>query len=393
MKPQTQFDFALPTHSDALVDARILRHLEVGIKFGTARAIGVSQNGLSSINDRRTAENFNLWAKRSSLNRPAGRSFMRSLLHGIILIELNSKMLVRLIRTKPSVIVCNDWYVLPSSVAARVILGSTLIYDAHELESQTTGLSSLQSKIIRNLERWSWRWIDSFVTVSNSILRWYTSEYGEKGGTVILNSPVLSEGTREQEETTDLRTKFQIPHDHQIYVYVGIMGEGRGIDPMLEAFGQTRAKASLVFLGWGSDFWESKIRSAAKNCGNIHIHPPVPHTEVVSVVSGADVGICLIEDVSLSDRFCIPNKLLEYAFSGLPVIASSLPEIKTIVEDYGLGICIANNADELLHVLEQEQSEWYSESARGNISELGWEAQIQKLSQLFSNSLKHTRKR
>lgn len=393
MKPQTQFDFILPTHSDALFDARILRHLEVGIKFGTARAIGVSQNGLSSINDKRTAENFNVWARRTSLNRPAGRSFMRSLWHGIILIELNSKMLVRLIRTKPSVIVCNDWYVLPSSVAARVILGSMLIYDAHELESQTTGLSSLQSKIIRNLERWSWRWIDSFVTVSNSILRWYTSEYGEKSGTVILNSPVLSDGTREPEETTDLRTKFQIPHDHQIYIYVGIMGEGRGLEPMLEAFGQARAKASLVFLGWGSDFWESKIRSAAKRCGNIHIHPPVPHTEVVGVVSGADAGICLIEDVSLSDRFCIPNKLLEYAFSGLPVIASSLPEIKTIVEDYGLGICIANNADELLYVLEQEQSEWYSESARGNISELGWEAQSQKLSQLFSNSLQHTRKR
>ena len=35
----------------------------------------------------------------------------------------------------------------------------------------------------------------------------------------------------------------------------------------------------------------------------------------------------------------MPNKLFEYAFAGLPVIASDFPDIKFLVEKYDLGVC------------------------------------------------------
>ena len=58
----------------------------------------------------------------------------------------------------------------------------------------------------------------------------------------------------------------------------------------------------------------------------------------MEIVRSADYGLCFIEDVSLSDFYCLPNKLFEYAFAGVYVLASDFPEISDVVKRYRLGI-------------------------------------------------------
>ena len=37
--------------------------------------------------------------------------------------------------------------------------------------------------------------------------------------------------------------------------------------------------------------------------------------KLTNLIKEADVGLCLVENVSLSDYYCLPNKLFEYAFA------------------------------------------------------------------------------
>ena len=68
---------------------------------------------------------------------------------------------------------------------------------------------------------------------------------------------------------------------------------------------------------------------------------------MVSYLEQCDYGLCLIEDVSLSDQLSMPNKLFEYMQAGLPVVASDLPEIASTVRDTGIGILVDISLDDL----------------------------------------------
>ena len=68
-------------------------------------------------------------------------------------------------------------------------------------------------------------------------------------------------------------------------------------------------------MGWG--ILETMIKKYSQDNKNIHVHAPVDHSEVVPLVSECDFGICNVENISLSDYLCLPNKLFEYCFAGL----------------------------------------------------------------------------
>jgi len=57
----------------------------------------------------------------------------------------------------------------------------------------------------------------------------------------------------------------------------------------------------------------------------------------------ADFGIAMIEDSCLSYRYCLPNKLFEYMMAEIPVIVSSLYEMKRLVEDNNIGVVAEEN--------------------------------------------------
>ena len=86
--------------------------------------------------------------------------------------------------------------------------------------------------------------------------------------------------------------------------------------------------------------------SYSANYKNIHFHPLVPHHEVVNLIKSSDVGICFIENVSLSDYFCLPNKLFEYLFAGLNILGSNIPEIVKFITTNKVGtVCDLNPND------------------------------------------------
>jgi glycosyltransferase involved in cell wall biosynthesis len=234
---------------------------------------------------------------------------------------------------------------------------------------------------IERLERFVWPSIDYLITVSPSIEHWYHDNIGPKPSAVILNSPVLSSASESDATVADgsyFRKKYGLSDSTNVYIYIGMLSVGRGIEIILDAFGATETKSAVVFLGYGN--YRERIERQGQISKNIFVHDRVPHGQVVSLARNADFGLCLIENVSLSDYFCIPNKLLEYAFSGIPVVASKLPEIQRVVEEYKLGQCFDNSVEQLMQVLRMNEKDPVTRSLSGkDLFPLSWEAQAEKL--------------
>jgi glycosyltransferase involved in cell wall biosynthesis len=308
--------------------------------------------------------------------------------HLIVAVEMMVRILIQGLKVRTDVVHCHDTPVLLVGVLLKHCFKARLVYDAHELESNKNGQSPWIARLTLWAERLAWSSIDHFVSVSTSIIEWYGVHLGPKRSSLILNSPLLSATSGMVRSGIDkprhFHQKFCIPADAKVFLYLGLLVPGRGIDQMLEAFSGKNAKSHLVFMGYG-DLAE-KIESVTRTVGNIHLHPPVPHEDVVSLSRSADVGLCIIENVSLSDYYCLPNKLFEYAFAGIPVLASSFPDITQVVEQYGLGECCLVDSDAIAAAIERIETD-STESRPGNLYELGWQNQSRRLQQAYLSLL------
>jgi glycosyltransferase involved in cell wall biosynthesis len=272
--------------------------------------------------------------------------------------------------------------VLLSGVFSKLIFKSYFIYDAHELESNKAGQSHALSLATIIIEKIAWPYVDHFISVSQSIINWYQEKFSIKPHTLILNSPVVDfKAPRIDIEFNQyLRKKYNIPVNELVYIYVGELAKGRGIDLFLSVFSSDEVSSSIVFLGNGQ--MESEILKYAGYTKKIHHHAAVPHSEVVRITNTADIGLCMIEPVSLSDYYALPNKLFEYLDAGLHIICSDMPEISKIIREYDLGIVTELSESKLKNVILQYES---IKPPRNNIfiEELTWNYQKKKLIDLY----------
>lgn len=367
------------THTSIPHDARIMRELRALSESPDLRvhAFGVLEGLPLKTPQPYSLREFSVRSARAvRLSRPAR--------YALVMLELNTRFITRMLKLRPDIVHCHDTMVLPSGAMAKVLLGSAVVYDAHELESDKAGQSRGLSRATLLIERLSWPRIDQLITVSPSIAAWYAEHLGPKPTACILNSPEVPTGCDQAVEgpRAGLRDRLGIGRDVPLFVYVGALESGRGIELLLEAFAGSAMGAHLAFIGSGG--LQETIEQASGHHKNIGYCPPVPHDQLVAFIREATGGFCLIEDVSLSDHFCLPNKLFEYAFAGLPVIASRLPDIERFVKDYQLGVCAdLNTASVRQAVLECTLAA--RDLPMERLSDLSWKSQAEDLRNLYGD--------
>lgn len=369
--------------TDIRYDSRILKELKSISKLKNKEIIAYGVNDdeghkyeISSISYIRT---FNLFTKKLKV-------LPRPLRYVLNLTEAMLRFTISAIKYRPNIIHCHDTLFLPIALLIKIFCNSILIYDAHELESDKAGQTKVLSKFTFFIEKIAWKRIDILISVSPSILNWYNTNLGFKKSELILNSPELKEQKSVVSKNNYLREKFNIPQNKKIFLYLGIISKlGRSIELYIKAFKSENIDSHLVFIGYG-DFVE-EIKNSANEYSNIHYHQSVAHDQVVEISKSADVGLCMIEPISLSDTYSLPNKLFEYAFSNLYVLSSDLPDIRNIIESFDLGTCCKNNVSDLIYSINSiNESPSLKKSKNVNdLYHLSWSYQEEKLLKLYKN--------
>lgn len=379
------------THTDIRFDNRIIKEIVALSTYNEFKVWGV---GMSL--DEGSAENSlnNIKAEIITLKvRSRKIKYLPKLVrHILTFFELMINVFKLFRKIKPEIIHCHDTLVLPIGwLIKKFNRNIILIYDAHELESNKNGQSWVLSRVTLFIEKMCWRKIDFLITVSPSILTWYTNNLGQKQSSIILNSPAIYNfisGVGIQKNNFDkdyFNNKFAIPLEKNIYIYLGALTDGRCIDLLLDVFSSPEVYSHIVFIGFGP--LKGKIIKYSNLHLNIHYHDSVEHDLVVDLVKNADIGLCLIENVSLSDYYCLPNKLFEYTFSGLSILGSNFPDISEIVQKYSLGNTCNIDYDSIFTSIINSQKNPKQKSKFGNINELSWEKQSENLINAYKKLL------
>lgn len=241
-----------------------------------------------------------------------------------------------------TLVVAHSLAALPVAVVLKMLRGAPLLYDAHELETEREGWSRTVRRIAGAVEALLIRFCDHVLVVNESIRDWYARQYPHAPISVLRNIPELAVSS---EAPLDLRGSLGLQDDELLFLFLGALAKGRGIEIILDVFAGSGRDKHVVFVGYGP--LAAEVARAAQGSGNIHLLPPVRPSEVVATAAGADVGISLIEANSLSYTFALPNKVFEYASAGIPMIISDIPEQRRFVESLGIGWIIPSRADAL----------------------------------------------
>lgn len=226
-------------------------------------------------------------------------------------------------RRKPvAVIAAHNVWVLPLCWLLSRLTRASLVYNAHELETETLAMTGIKKRAAKAIES---RLIVkcSVVSVVNSpIADWYEAEYPIHRPVVVGNVPIV------READVRLRERLGVSAGEMLYVHTGNLVEGRNIPLILRAF--SSSEHHVLFLGDGH--LRGSVLGAATAHPNIHWLQPVEPDLIVAYVKEADVGLCLIDDQhDLSNKFSSPNKLLEALVANTPALCSNLPEARRLL--------------------------------------------------------------
>lgn len=153
---------------------------------------------------------------------------------------------------------------------------------------------------------------------------------------------------------------------------------------LAEAFGGLKRQVALVIMGYGEQVLRICKRSA--ELSNVFYHAAVPPDRLLSYTGAADYGVSVIEPVSLSYEYCMPNKLFEY-----PVLVSPTSEQRALVERYGVGVVSHDTTVEavreaVVHLLSRDLGELLRAVERVK-REFCWEQQERIMRQSYVDSL------
>lgn len=302
-------------------------------------------------------------------------------------VEWSIRVLWRLRRERVAMVNCHSLSVLPLCVAIKWWHGAMLVYEPHELETETATFTGWRRRLAKWVECKLIDRASRVIVVSDSISKHYRQDYGLAVVPVVMNVPEPLPGV-DPGRNDVLRRHFGIPDDHLVFMYQGALEEERGVSLLMQAFQRVPVDRHLVFMGFGS--LTSAIKSAAEKHTNLHLYPAVPPSEVIHYTRGADVGFALLDEDCENHRCALPNKLFHYLHAGLPVIVSDLPEMGSLVDRYACGWRVGNTVGDIAERVAAISKSDRASAAIGAVrarAELHWDNEADKLEGIYRNLL------
>ncbi len=149
-----------------------------------------------------------------------------------------------------------------------------------------------------------------------------------------------------EEELFDFEKKCKIKVDsnQKTLLYTGQISRAI-LKEMLEIMLNTNDNIILIWFAHGSIDMINEARiafSKIKKGGSIYICDPIPRSDLISIMHKVDAGLIVyayshINNMNL--KYAAPTKLYEYISAGLPIVSYGNPSIKSLVDEYDLGIC------------------------------------------------------
>lgn len=292
---------------------------------------------------------------------------------------------------QPRVVAAMDFFALSSAVRNARRAGVKLVYDMREFYFALGPLEGrgLHQWLISMAERWWLRRVSRIIVAGRLDSRVVQKRYKLTDAPfIITNTPPYREAVASQY----LRELYSIQSLDIIVIYQGVVHHGRGLVPFINAM-SLMPDVHLCIVGDGPALED--IRRYAESdlvVNRIHFHPAVAYDMLHEITCSADVGLCLIEPISLSYEYALPNKFFEYMMARIPSVVSDLTALHDQILQTPVGMLVERSLkpDDICAALDQLRNPSTREAmqqACGAIRDLCYERQAVRAVDVFRSLL------
>lgn len=302
--------------------------------------------------------------------------------------SLNIRLFFYLFFHKADVLLANDLDTLLPNYLVSKLKNIPLVYDSHELFTEVPELQGRYSKRIwEKIEKWIFPKLKYGFTVNNSIANIYENKYGVRLK-VLKNIP-----NKVNDFSPEDKSSLGIEN---IGKYIILQGAGinidRGAEEIVEAM-QFVESVKLLIVGDGDVLPKLKLIVNELGIENkvLFIAKQSPQ-RLKSYTFYAELGLSMDKDTNLNYRYSLPNKIFDYMQSGIPILASDLPEIKKVIDKFGIGvICKSHEIKEIANCINSMIYQDIKSKLARNLSDaaqkISWENQEEVLVSVYKQFL------
>jgi glycosyltransferase involved in cell wall biosynthesis len=242
-------------------------------------------------------------------------------------LEYQCRLFLRLLRERMDVVCAVDLdTVLPCYAVSR-LKGVTRVLDAHEL------FTEMKEVVTRPLVRSVWKAVERFAiprfprgyTVSGRIADHFRREYGVDYR-VVRNLAVL------QESISGRATGDYI-------IYQGAVNEGRCFEWLLPAMKEVDVPLHIYGDGNLLDWVGRRIVELGLE-GKVVLMGKREPDALRPLTAFARVGVNLVEDLGLNNRYSLANRFFDYVHAGIPQVCSDLPAYRELNERFRVALTV-----------------------------------------------------
>jgi glycosyltransferase involved in cell wall biosynthesis len=301
--------------------------------------------------------------------------------------EYNIRLFFLLLSKPAELLISNDLDTLLPNYLVHKLKNIPIVYDSHEYFTETPELVN-RPKVQR-----IWKWIEktivpklkSCITVNASIAGLFEKEY-HVPYKIVRNIP-------RQREIADIpsRKVLGLPEDKKIVLLQGSgINVQRGAEEAVEAM-QYLDNVLLLVVGGGDvvPLLKKMVQELSLQNKVMFVSRQTPEN-LAGYTANADIGLTIDKDTNINYRFSLPNKLFDYIYAGVPVLATPLVELKNIIQQYEIGDFIDNHdpehiAAKIKSMLQDEtRLALFKKNTEKAASELNWENEKNTLTEIFA---------
>lgn len=152
-----------------------------------------------------------------------------------------------------------------------------------------------------------------------------------------------------KDEKQEMRRKYNLPHNKQIFIYGGNLGKPQGVPFLIQCLNANKDREDCHFLIIGNGTEYNKLNNWHKQARpkSVSLYQRLPKADYDFLVQCCDIGL-----IFLDYRFTIPNfpsRLLSYLEYKIPIVAvtDENSDMGSIATENGFGMWVpSNNVDE-----------------------------------------------